>query len=297
MAQMQAQSLVQTRQLSDFISITKPRINLLSVSTTLIGMWLAAPGMLGLDLIFFTLTGTAMAAAAAATLNNFLDRELDRKMERTADRPLPSGRIEPHEALAMGMILTAASFTILAVFTNFLTAFLALAAILFYAPVYTLLLKRITPMCTVLGGITGAIPPVMGWTAVTGQIEPAAIVLFGILFFWQPPHFWALALLRVEEYRNAGIPMLPVVHGAEMTRRQILLYATALLPISALLYATGVVTWTYLVLALILGLGFVGAAIYSMRDPENVVKTQKLFLYSLAYLTILCLAMFFGTVL
>jgi protoheme IX farnesyltransferase len=293
---MQVQSLATTRQLSDFISITKPRIAVLSVVTTLAGMWLAAPGMLPLDLVLFTVLGTALAAGAAGTLNNFLDRELDQKMERTAERPLPSGRIVPHEALAYGILLTASSFAILALFANFLTAFLALGAILFYAPVYTLWLKRKTAMCTVLGGITGAIPPVMGWTAVTGQIEPTAIVLFGILFFWQPPHFWALALLKVEDYRNAGIPMLPVVHGTEMTRRQILIYVVALIPISALLYATGVVNWIYLTLALVLGFGFVAAALYSMFDPANEAKTLKLFFYSMAYLAILCIAMFFGTI-
>lgn len=294
---MQVRSISSTRQLSDYVSLTKPRIGMLAVITTFAGMWLAVGGMPSLTLTFFTLIGTALAAFSAATLNNFLDREIDTKMERTADRPLPSGRLHTHEALTLGLVLLVLSFTLLFAFVNLLTAILALVAIVVYAPIYTLWLKRNSPLCTVLGGITGAIPPVMGWTAVTVQIDPAAVALFGILFMWQPPHFWALALLRTEEYRNAGIPMLPVVHGDQMTRRQIVLYAALLLPVSLLLYPTGVVGFAYVIVATLLGLGFLLMALRSMFDPGNEKKTQQVFLFSLIYLSLLCVMMFVDAVL
>ena len=289
---MQAETLSSTRQFSDYISLTKPRIGLLAVVTTFAGMWLATGGLPDLVLVLFTLVGTAGAAGAAGALNNYLDRDLDQKMERTSTRPLPSGRLDGYEALALGILLTIASVIILYIFANLLTALLALIAILFYAPVYTLWLKRNTPLCTVLGGITGAIPPVMGWTAVSGEIGIGAIILFAILFFWQPPHFWALALLRTEEYRNAGVPMLPVVHGDEMTRRQIALYAAVLLPISLMLYLAGVVGWVYVMVAMALGIGFVLISLRSLFDPENDKKTSQVFFYSLIYLTLLCIMMF-----
>ena len=289
---MQAETLSSTGQLSDYLSLTKPRIGLLAVVTTFAGMWLAHGGLPDLGLILFTLVGTALAAGAAGTLNNYLDRDLDIKMERTATRPLPSGRLQGHEALALGILLTIGSVVLLGIFANLLTAALALIAILFYAPVYTLWLKRNTPLCTVLGGITGALPPMMGWTAVSGEIGVGAIILFAILFFWQPPHFWALALLRTEEYKNAGIPMLPVVHGDEMTRRQIALYAAVLLPISLMLYLAGVVGWLYVIVAAVLGIGFVLVSLRSLVDPENDKKTSQVFFYSLLYLTLLCIMMF-----
>jgi protoheme IX farnesyltransferase len=288
---MQAQSLSGQHAFADYLNLTKPRIGMLAVFTTFVGMWLAAQGLPPIQLLIFTLLGTALAAGAAGALNNFLDRDIDTRMERTAQRPLPSGRLLPYQALSLGISLSLASFAMLVIFVNLLTALLALFAIFFYAPVYTLWLKRKTPLCTVLGGITGAIPPLMGWTAVTHGIEPAALVLFAILFLWQPPHFWALALLSQEEYRNAGIPMLPVVHGSEMTRRQIVLYAAALLPISVLLYPTGVVGFGYVIPALILGAGFLWMALRCMLQPGNPRAAQQLFLYSLLYLAGLSLAM------
>ncbi len=277
--------------LTDYLSLTKPRITFLVLITTLAGLGLAARGLPSFEIVFFTLLGTGLASASASTLNNFLDRELDALMERTRGRPLPAGRLRPSEALALGITLGAGSFVILGVFVHLLSALLALLAILIYTGIYTAWLKRTTPLCTVIGGVAGALPPVIGWTAVTNQIDLGALVLFMILFLWQPPHFWALALLRKDEYSKAGLPMLPVVHGAERTRRQSLFYVLALLPISLLPYPLGVVGPGYVVAALVLGLGFVALAIYLLWVRESERLTRLLFLYSTLYLGALSLAM------
>jgi len=288
---MQAQVLPLRRVLADYVNLTKPRITFLVLVTTLAGLWLASHGLARLELVVFTLLGTGLASAAAATLNNFVDRHLDAVMERTRQRPLPSGRLRAEEALVFGITLGVASLAILGLFVNPLSALVALVAIAVYAGIYTPWLKRTTPLCTVFGGISGALPPVIGWTAVTNQIDLAAIVLFAILFLWQPPHFWALALLRAEEYRAAGIPMLPVVHGPEITHRQILLYAAALLPTSLLLYPLGAVGWGYLGAASILGLGFVALALLVFIRSQSARLTRSLFLYSTLYLAALSLFM------
>ncbi len=288
---MQAQALPLRQVLADYVNLTKPRITFLVLVTTLAGLWLGARGVPSFELVFFTLLGTGMASASAAVLNNFIDRDLDAVMERTRQRPLPSGRLRPSEALVFGGSLGLISFVMLAIFVDLLSALLALLAILFYVGIYTAWLKRMTPLCTVVGGVAGALPPVIGWTAVTNQIEPGAIVLFAILFLWQPPHFWALGLLRIDEYRRAGFPILPVIHGPDMTYRQILLYAGVLLPVSLMLYPLGVVGWGYLVVAAILGLGFVALAVLVLVSPQRDRLTRSLFLYSTLYLAVLSMLM------
>ncbi len=288
---MQAQALPLRQVLADYVNLTKPRITFLVLVTTLAGLWLGARGVPSFELVFFTLLGTGMASASAAVLNNFIDRDLDAVMERTRQRPLPSGRLRPSEALVFGGSLGLISFVMLAIFVDLLSALLALLAILFYVGIYTAWLKRMTPLCTVVGGVAGALPPVIGWTAVTNQIEPGAIVLFAILFLWQPPHFWALGLLRIDEYRRAGFPILPVIHGPDMTYRQILLYAVVLLPVSLMLYPLGVVGWGYLVVASILGLGFVALAVLVLVSPQRDRLTRSLFLYSTLYLAVLSMLM------
>lgn len=288
---MQVQALPLRQVLADYVNLTKPRITFLVLVTTLAGLWLGAHGVPSFALVFFTLLGTGMASASAAVLNNFIDRDLDAVMERTRQRPLPSGRLRPSEALLFGGSLSLISFVMLAIFVNLLSALLALLAILFYVGIYTAWLKRTTPLCTVVGGVAGALPPVIGWAAVTNQIELGAMVLFALLFLWQPPHFWALGLLRIDEYRRAGLPILPVIHGPNMTYRQILLYAALLLPVSLMLYPLGAVGWGYLVVASILGLGFVALAILVLVSPQRDRLTRSLFLYSTLYLAVLSVLM------
>jgi protoheme IX farnesyltransferase len=290
---MQVQSLTGRRALADYLDLTKPGITLMVLFTTLAGLWLASRGIPPLGLTFFALLGTGLASAAAATFNNLLDRDLDATMERTRDRPLPAGRLRPAEALALGVSLTVASLTVLSALVNLLSAFLALLAIFAYVAIYTAWLKRSTPLGTVFGGVVGAIPPMIGWTAVTGQIDAGALVLFAILFLWQPPHFWALALLRTEEYRAAGLPMLPVVRGPEATWRQIVLYIAALLPVSLLLYPLGLVGLEYVLVAKGLGLGFLIRALRARAAPpeRRAPLARGLFLYSLLYLAGLTVAM------
>lgn len=280
-----------TRHLArDYPELTKPRITLLVLITTLTGMWLASRGQLPLSLTLFTLLGTGLAVASASTLNNYFDRDIDALMPRTQRRALPAGRVKPASALILGIALGVLSFGVLAILVNLLSAFLALGANLYYVAVYTRYLKRTTPHCTVLGGVSGALPPVIGWAAVTNQISLEALVLFGILFLWQPPHFWALALGRREEYGRAGLPMLPVVRGEVATKRQILLYSVALVPVSLLPYPLGLAGSIYAGAAVALGTGFVLLAAF-VHNRAEAPWAKCLFLYSPFYLAALFLAL------
>ncbi len=278
-------SLRQT--LSDYLALTKPRITLLVLVTTAAAFWAAAHGSFSLGLFVITLIGTGLASSAAGVLNCLIDRDVDALMARTRSRPLPAGRVQPVSAALWGIALTLASCAVLALGANLLAASLALFAVLFYTFVYTRWLKRTSPWCTEIGGIAGAMPPLIGWAAATGQIEAPALVLFGVLFLWQPPHFWALALGRVEEYRAANLPILPVVHGERVTRRRSLLYALALVPVSVtLFYPLGVTGTVYAAGAVILGLGFSYLAWRDLNRPSPVTS-KKLFLYSMFYLAML----------
>lgn len=290
---MQAQALGTRRIALDFLELTKPRITLLVLITTLTGLWLAAEGRHGglpLHLALFTLLGTGLAVASASTLNNYFDRDVDALMPRTQRRTLPAGRVKPVSALILGAALGVLSFAVLTIFVNLLSALLALGANLYYVAVYTRWLKRTTPHCTVLGGVAGALPPMIGWAAVTNQISLEALVLFGILFLWQPPHFWALALGRREEYARAGLPMLPVVRGEVSTKRQILFYSVALVPVSLLLYPLGLAGLIYAGVAAALGGGFVLLAAF-VHNRAQTPWAKRLFLYSLFYLAALFLVL------
>ncbi|MBI4277612.1 MAG: protoheme IX farnesyltransferase [Armatimonadetes bacterium] len=275
---------------ADYLHLTKPRIVVLLLLTAFAAMWMASRGAPERGLALATLLGGALAAGSANAVNCYLDRDIDALMARTRTRPLPAGRVRPERALAFGIVLGMASFGILAGRVNLLSAILAQFALLFYVAVYTRWLKRSTPWNIVVGGAAGAIPPVVGWAAVTGRIDLAAVALFAIIFLWTPPHFWALALMRVDEYRRAGIPMLPVVKGEESTRRQIVAYSWVLVAVTLSLTPLRVTGSTYLVAALLLGAGFIARAREAQSDPSPRTA-RRLFGFSMVYLALLFVAM------
>jgi len=270
---------------ADYLTLTKPRIMTLLLLTGAAGMFVGARGLPALDLLLLTLAGLALACGGASALNHVLDRDLDRLMgRRTANRPVASGRVTPAQALEFGLFLSAASFALLASTVNLLTALLALAGNAFYVVVYTRWLKRTTPQNIVIGGAAGAVPPLVGYAAVTGSLALPALWLFLIVFLWTPPHFWALALLLEKAYAAAGVPMLPVVRGDRETARQILLYSLGLV---AFTLAVGL--WLgplYTAAAGVLGAVFLALALRLRRDLSRA-RAQVLFHYSLAYLALL----------
>lgn len=274
----------------DYLALTKPRIILLLLGTTAATMVVAAGGRLPLALLAATLLGGALAAGAANAINMYWDRDVDAVMQRTRRRPVPAGRIPPGRALSFGLLLAVSSVAILGWLVNWLSAGLAFAGILYYVLVYTIWLKRSTPQNIVIGGAAGAVPPLVGWAAVTGHVALPAVVLFAIIFLWTPPHFWALALVRRQEYAMAGIPMLPVVAGPEATRRQIVRYSLALVAVTLLLGPFGGAGAVYLVAAVLLGAGFIHLALAIGRE-DSTRPAVRLFGYSIAYLALLFTAM------
>jgi heme o synthase len=276
----------------DFVEITKPGINKSNLFATFAGYWLAA-GLAAFEFstLFWTLLGTALVIAGSCTLNNVYDRDIDPLMERTRERSMASGKIRPVVALWYGIGLTVTGLAVLAFGVNPLAAFLGFIGFFVYVFIYTMWLKRTSTLNTVIGGFSGAVPPVIGWVAVTGTIDPAAWALFLILFLWQPPHFFALAMRRVDDYRTAGIPMLPVVKGFQATKKQTLLYTILLLPSSLLLYWTGTSGWFYLASALVLGGVYIFLAFRGFSSKDDVAWANRMFFYSLIYLTSLLLAM------
>jgi protoheme IX farnesyltransferase len=272
-----------------YLSLTKPRIISLLLITTVPAMMIAQGGMPSLWLLALTLSGGTLSAAGANTINCFLDRDIDGVMARTRERPLPSGSIRPERALIFGAALGVAGFVVLMVGGNLASALLAFGALAFYVFVYTIWLKRVTAQNIVIGGAAGAMPPLVGWSAVTGSLDWPALVLFGIIFVWTPPHFWALALRYRGDYARARVPMLPVVRGERETRRQIVLYSVALVAVSLLLVPFGGAGWLYIASALVLGAGFVWLALRLWFDATPR-RSMSLFLYSLAYLALLFVA-------
>src|SRR5580700_5937060 len=240
----------------DYFELTKPRVVALIVLTAVVGTLLAARGLPPLDALIFGNLGIALAAASAAAINHILDRRIDARMARTRKRPLPSGHLAPAQALSFALLLGVSSMVILVAFVNVLTAVLTFASLIVYAVVYTVWLKRATPQNIVIGGAAGAAPPVLGWIAVTNHIDPQALLLFLIIFVWTPPHFWALAIARREEYARAGIPMLPVTHGIAFTRTQVLLYTVLLTVVTLLPFVTGMSGLLYLAAAIVLNAFF-----------------------------------------
>lgn len=277
--------------LRDYLQLTKPRIVLLLVITGFAGMWVAAGGPPPLLRTLVTLVGLAMSCGAANAINMWFDQDIDAVMARTQKRPVPSGRLTPEQALRFGVVTGALSFGILAT-VNLLTAVLSLSGLLFYVLIYTMWLKRSTTQNIVIGGAAGAVPPLVGWAAVTGSVDWAAVIMFLIVFMWTPPHFWALALFRGEDYARAGVPMLPVVKGEWAAKWQILLYSLLLIPTGALLYLTGTVGVIYLVVSVILGGAMVLASLALLQERMPRLNwAHRTFGWSLLYLGLIFLAM------
>jgi heme o synthase len=273
---------------ADYVTLTKPRVQLLLLLTTVATMEVAGSPSLGL--ILLTLLGGALSAGGAGAVNHWYDRDIDVRMARTATRPIPAGRISPRAALTFGIALAVLSFAQLSLTVNVLAAVLALSGFLGYVFVYTLWLKRSTPQNIVIGGAAGAVPPLVGWAAVTGALDPAALYLFAIVFYWTPPHFWALSLLMKDEYAKVEIPMLPVVRGEDETRRQITLYSVLLVAITSLPFAGRLFDGLYAVAAGFLGGVFLWLAARLQRNPDRRAAL-RLYLYSLLYLALLFAAM------
>lgn len=275
--------LVQSESWRDYYELCKPRVVMLMILTSVIGMLLAVPGMVPWDIMILGNLGIALCAGSAATVNHLVDRHVDQKMARTFNRPIATGRLDPQKALIFAALTGAAGMSILLVFINPLTAWLTLASLLGYAVVYTLFLKRATPQNIVIGGLAGAAPPLLGWTAVTGSIDADGLLLVLIIFAWTPPHFWALAVHRKDEYANAEIPMLPVTHGERYTKIHILLYTIILCLVTVLPYLTGMMGWLYLLGAAVLGAGFMYWAIV-MLVTQRESAGMDTFKYSIVYL-------------
>ena len=270
----------------DYVALTKPKIILLLVLTATGAMFLAAEGSPPLSTVLLVLFGGGLAAGGANALNQYWDRDIDERMVRTSTRPLPDQRIDPRHALYFGAALNVIAFMVLSSWVNLLAASLTLAATIFYVAVYTNWLKRSTTQNIVIGGAAGAIPPLVGWAAITGDLSLAALYMFAIVFFWTPPHFWALAVLLRNDYARAGVPMLPVVHGVEETARQILLHSLTLVALSALFFTVEGLEWIYFGGALGLGAVFLALAL-RFRKELTVKAARVLYLYSLLYLALL----------
>ena len=272
--------------LRDYVALTKPRIISLLLITAVGSMFLAAEGRPDPLVAALVVIGGYLAAGGANALNHAWEADIDQQMRRTHRRPVASGRVSKWQAFIFGIALNLAAFTILASLVNVLSAVLAISGTLIYIFVYTKGLKRTTPQNIVIGGAAGAVPPLVGWAAVTGTLELAAVYLFAIIFLWTPPHFWALALLIKDDYARAGIPMLPVVSTLADTKRQILVYTVVLVALSATFAATDAVGWVYLIGALALGAGFLFGAVRLARG-EGIEGAKALYVFSLAYLALL----------
>ncbi len=267
----------------DYLALCKPKIVSLIVFTAVVGMFLAVPGMVPLPALIFGTLGIGLAAASAAAVNHVVDQHIDSVMARTKLRPLAKGNISSQSAILFAFILGALAMIILTTFVNVLTAVLTLLSLIGYGFVYSMWLKRATPQNIVIGGAAGAAPPVLGWTAVTGTLDPSSLILFLIIFAWTPPHFWALAIYRREEYKKVDIPMLPVTHGAEFTRLHVLLYTVVLFIVSLLPFVTLMSGPLYLVGAVGLGLGFIWYAVRLWQTKSDRLAMQT-FSYSIIYL-------------
>jgi len=272
-----------TPRIGDYLELCKPRVVLLIVFTAVVGMFLATPALPPLSALLFGTAGIWLAASSAAVINHVLDARIDAVMDRTRNRPLPTGHLTERKASVFALLLAAASMAILVLLVNPLTAGLTFLSLIGYAVIYTVYLKRATPQNIVIGGAAGAAPPVLGWTAVTNSVDPHALLLFLIIFVWTPPHFWALAIARREEYAKVDIPMLPVTHGVPFTRQYILLYTILLLVVTVLPWLTQMSGLFYLFGALTLGAGFLYYAV-ALRLSERPDLPMKTFSYSITYL-------------
>jgi protoheme IX farnesyltransferase len=273
-----------------FYALTKPRVVSLIVFTAVIGMFLATPGMVPVQILLAATLGIASVAGAAAAVNCLVEQKIDAVMQRTRARPLPRGELSSLQTLVFAGMLGGLGLWVLVHFVNPLTMWLTLATFIGYAVVYTVILKPLTPQNIVIGGASGAMPPVLGWAAVTGEVTTEAMLLFLIIFAWTPPHFWALALYRTEEYAKAGLPMLPVTHGRRHTQLQVLLYTLILFGVSLLPFAIRMSGWLYLAAACVLGVIFIGYAI-ALYARYSDRLAQRAFRYSIVYLSLLFAAL------
>jgi len=274
----------------DYYELTKPKVVLLIVFTAIVGMFLAVPDWPGANALLFGTLGIGLAASSAAVINHVLDARIDAQMSRTHARPLPQGKLSDIQALTFAAVLCVVAMSMLWFLVNPLTAVLTFASLIGYAVIYTVYLKRSTPQNIVVGGAAGAAPPILGWTAVTGEIHADALLLFLIVFVWTPPHFWALAIAKKDDYAKVGIPMLPVTHGNNLTRLFILLYTILLVLITVLPYSSGMSGLIYLVTALALGATFLSYAIRLRKDTGTELP-MRVFRFSITYLMILFAAL------
>ncbi|MDP2139707.1 MAG: heme o synthase [Gammaproteobacteria bacterium] len=270
----------------DYYEMCKPRVVMLMILTSMVGMFLAVPGMVPLDILILGNIGIALVAGSGAVVNHLIDHKVDSLMKRTHNRPIPQGRVDQKQAAIFAAAIGIAGMLILLLWVNPLCAWLTLASFIGYAFIYTGYLKRATPQNIVIGGLSGAMPPLLGWSAVTGTIEPGALILVLIIFAWTPPHFWALAIHRKEEYAKTGIPMLPVTHGEHVTKIHIILYTIIMFLITLLPYLTGMSGPLYLLAAVVLGLGFLAWSLLLMYRPKPSTAMDT-FRYSIVYLMVL----------
>ena len=283
-----------TSVLREYLILTKPGIVTLVLITTLGGLYIGSKGSLNPVLVFWTLLGTGLAAAGSAAVNMVFDRDIDSLMDRTSERPLPRGAVSPKGALLFGVFLIVLSFLILSFLVNLTAAILAMVASFSYVVLYTLILKRRTPVATEIGGISGALPPVIGYVAGSGELDLKAFVLFLIMFMWQPPHFWVLALKYRDDYAKAGVPTLPVTRGILTTKVKTLLYTVSLLPLSVVPYAIGMTGKLYLLTAILLSLVYTGYTLLFMFSKKDY--SMRLFFFSIIYIAILFSMMVFDLV-
>ena len=274
----------------DYYEMCKPRVVMLMILTSLVGMFLAVPGMVPIDILILGNLGIALVAASGAVVNHLIDRKIDIMMKRTHNRPLPQGRVDARQTIVFAIALGVTGMGILLYWVNPISAWLTLASFVGYAFIYTGYLKHATPQNIVIGGLSGAMPPLLGWSAVTGTIEPDALVLVLIIFAWTPPHFWALAIHRKDEYAKSGVPMLPVTHGEFVTKVHIIVYTVVLVIVSVFPYFSGMSGLLYLASALVLGFGFLIWSGLLMFKPKATTAMDT-FKYSIVYLTVLFVAL------
>lgn len=288
---------VLTRSLSwrDFVQVAKPGILFSNLITTFGGFWIASKWDIDWLLMVWTLLGTMLVMASGCVLNNYLDRDMDVKMERTRSRALPTGVLTPSVVLAYGAFLGIAGLAVLGLLVHTLAALLGLLGLFVYVWVYTAWLKRTSVWSTAVGAISGAVPPVIGYAAVTGQLDMGALILFMILFLWQPPHFWALGIRRLDDYRDAGYPLLPVVKGTHRTKISMMRYVVPLVPVSLLLYTYNYAGLFYLISSVVLGLAWVVLCARGFGAKDEIRWSRGVFLFSINYLTLLFIIMVIDT--
>lgn len=274
----------------NYLELCKPKVVAEMLFTAVVGMLLAVPGMPPLVPFINGIIGIALAASSAAAINHFIDQKADAQMTRTENRPLPKGELSSTNVITFAIVLGISAMLLLVFTVNALTAILTFLSLFGYAIIYTVYLKKMTPQNIVIGGAFGATPPLLGWCAMTGEVHPYALLLVLIIFVWTPPHFWTLAIARREEYAKVGIPMLPVTHGPEFTRLQILLYTVLLFIVTLMPYLTGMSSLIYLASAVLLDIGFIYCVILMMRNKDNKTA-MKTFGYSIFYITVLFAAL------